>query len=291
LNKKKRFLVIPSKNKRIRYIRIRFSIIIIFIIILLGGVAGFFIPFSAFTLNVVELNQKKHLTEQNRKLLSKIRSMQEIFRALKSRVDTLDRMKSNIEDLIDIKELVEVIDTSFENELKNVSLDETLDYLKSVEAFYSNFINKIEKTNAYITEIPVIKPVIDEHVITARFSKMKDPFTGDLKDHKGIDFSAKRGTPVIATASGVVDLVENHKYWGNRIRIKHRYGFSSVYAHLGTVNVRMDQKVKKGDEIGTIGLSGLTIGPHLHYEIRRHGTLIDPENYFFPEDISQLTAE
>jgi murein DD-endopeptidase MepM/ murein hydrolase activator NlpD len=120
---------------------------------------------------------------------------------------------------------------------------------------------------------------------------MKDPFTGDLKDHKGIDFSAKRGTPVIATASGVVDLVENHKYWGNRIRIKHRYGFSSVYAHLGTVNVRMDQKVKKGDEIGTIGLSGLTIGPHLHYEIRRHGTLIDPENYFFPEDISQLTAE
>jgi murein DD-endopeptidase MepM/ murein hydrolase activator NlpD len=291
LNKKKRFLVIPSKNKRIRYIRIRFSIIIIFIIILLGGVAGFFIPFSAFTLNVVELNQKKHLTEQNRKLLSKIRSMQEIFRALKSRVDTLDRMKSNIEDLIDIKELVEVIDTSFENELKNVSLDETLDYLKSVEAFYSNFINKIEKTNAYITEIPVIKPVIDEHVITARFSKMKDPFTGDLKDHKGIDFSAKRGTPVIATASGVVDLVENHKYWGNRIRIKHRYGFSSVYAHLGTVNVRMDQKVKKGDEIGTIGLSGLTIGPHLHYEIRRHGTLIDPENYFFPENISQLTAE
>jgi len=291
LNKKKNFLVIPSKNKRIRYIRIRFSIIIFFIIILLGGVAGFFIPFSSFTLDVVELNENKHLTEQNRKLLSKIRNMSEIFRALKSRVDTLDLMKSTIEEIIDIEEQMVVLDSSLESELSNVSLDETLGYLKSVEGFYNIFINNLEKTDVFINEIPVIKPVVDEHVITARFRKMKDPFTGGLKDHKGVDFSAKRGTQVIVTASGVVDLVENHKYWGNRVRIRHRYGFSSVYAHLGTVNVRMDQKVKKGDEIGTIGLSGLTIGPHLHYEILRHGTLIDPENYFFPENISQITAE
>ena len=71
---KKFFLIVPPKNKRIRFVRVRFGIIVFLIIIFLGGVAGFLIPFNAFTLDVVKLNQKKHLTEQNKKLFFKIRN-------------------------------------------------------------------------------------------------------------------------------------------------------------------------------------------------------------------------
>lgn len=286
MHKKKFFLVIPEKYKRIRSIRIRFSIIVIFIVFLLGGVAGFFIPFNTSTLEVVELNQKKHLTDQNRKLLSKIRSMQEIFRAFISRVDTLDEMKASIEKLVDIQEQPSVIDTLSENEFVDRSMDEILIYLNSVESFYSMLLKKFEEAGTPIDDVPIIRPIVGEYVVTARFREMKDPFTGDIKEHKGIDFSAKRGTPVRATASGVIKLVEDNKYWGKRIRIQHKYGFSTVYAHLDTIRVRMGQKVRKGDTIASVGLSGLTIGTHLHYEVLRHGTLIDPENYFFPEIIS-----
>ncbi len=291
MRKKKFFLVIPKKHKRIRYLRIRFSIIIFFIVILLGGVAGYFIPFNSSPLDVVELNQKKHLTDQNRKLLSKIRNMQEIFRALINRVDTLDQTKSSIEKLIDIEEQPDGIDTLTENEFTDLNMDEIRTYLNSVESFYGKLLKKFEETGTSIDDIPIIRPVDGEHVITARFQEMKDPFTGEIKSHKGIDFSAKRGTPVIATASGVVNLIENHKYWGKRIRIQHKYGFSTSYAHLDETMVRKSQNVTKGDTIATVGLSGLTIGTHLHYEVLRHGTLINPENYFFPENISQLTAE
>ncbi len=287
MKRKKFLLLIPPKHKRIRYVRIRFPIIIFFIVIFVIGIFGLFIPLDTYTFDVIEINQKKHLTELNKKLLYRIRNMRKTFDHLEKKVDTLDQMKKEIASLINLdKPEVKKEDyTFFQEDPKNLNLNQILLYLDSFIHQYSIFIKKIESDHSYVNDIPLIKPIKGEYVITARFEKSRDPFTGDFKWHKGVDFSAPKETPVIATASGIVDLVENHKYWGKRIRIKHRFGFSTVYAHLGDVNVKKNQRVKKGDTIGTIGMSGLTIGPHLHYEVLRLQTSLNPEKYFINNNV------
>jgi len=172
-----------------------------------------------------------------------------------------------------------------------MSLDDILHYLEATDSFINAFSEMVNENPVYIDYIPLIKPVVDPHVITARFGKRRDPFTGDMKWHNGVDFSAERETPVIATACGTVDKVDNHNYWGRRVRIRHRFGFTTLYAHLGTVKVKNGKRVKRGDVIATIGISGLTSGPHLHYEIHHNGKPIDPELYFFPDTLTVTAAD
>lgn len=284
-------LAIPPKNKRGRYIRFRFSVLIFLGIIFLGGVAGFFIPFNALTLDVVEVNQKRNITDQNRKLLGKIRTMRETLFLLKSKVDTLKQTKENIAELIDIDSPVTRRDPLLQKKIEKMELDDILSHVNATELFFNDLKEKIKRNPSYIHYVPVVKPVVDEYVITARFGRRKDPFTGDIKRHNGVDFSAERETPVIAAASGTVNKVENHNYWGRRVSIQHRYGFSTVYAHLGTVKVHKGQNVKRGDVIATIGISGLASGPHLHYEIHHYDSPVDPELYFFPENITVAAVE
>ena len=287
--KKARFLLaVPPKHKRVRYIRIRFGIILFFLVVFLGGVAGFFLPFNILTLDVVEVNQKRNLTEQNRKLLSKIRNMRESIFTLKRKVDTLTKVKKNIVDLVDIDEKVSESGSAEKTVFNGVEVDELLRYVTTTESFYREFLEKIDENPAYFWYIPLVKPVSDECVITARFGKRRDPFTGDIKWHNGVDFSGARETPVIATASGTVDMVQDHNYWGRRVRIQHRFGFSTVYAHLGTVTVHTGKNVHKGDVIATIGISGLTTGPHLHYEIHYRDSSVNPEQYFFPDSLPSV---
>ena len=279
------FFLVPPDNERPRFIRIRFGIIIFLIVFLLGGVAAFFIPFNTLTLDIVEVNQKKNLTDQNRKLLEKIRDMREMFFQLKGKVDTLIQTRERVAEQVDIDEQKTVQKRSLHKHIKKMPLDEIIAYLNETEIFIADFAEKVEKNPYYSNYVPLIQPVIDDHVITARFGKRKDPFTGDIKWHNGIDFSAERETPVIATAAGTVDKVERHNYWGRRIRIRHRFGFSTVYAHLGTVKVKKGDNVRRGEVIATIGLSGMTSGPHLHYEIHHYDSIVNPELYFFPDTL------
>jgi murein DD-endopeptidase MepM/ murein hydrolase activator NlpD len=123
-----------------------------------------------------------------------------------------------------------------------------------------------------------------------RFGNTKDPFTDFTKMHFGIDFFLSRGAPIIATASGIVAKVEDGKMWGKRIFINHAYGFSTVYAHLGNVQVFAGKKVKKGDQIAIAGLSGLSTGVHVHYEIWHNGKAENPEDYFFPVILVDASA-
>jgi murein DD-endopeptidase MepM/ murein hydrolase activator NlpD len=102
--------------------------------------------------------------------------------------------------------------------------------------------------------------------------------------HKGIDFSAPIGTPVHATGNGVVKLVtRSERGLGNQILIDHGYGYETLYACMDELNVRVGQEVKRGDLIGTVGDSGLSVAPHLHYEVHLGGEAMNPINYFFLE--------
>jgi murein DD-endopeptidase MepM/ murein hydrolase activator NlpD len=109
------------------------------------------------------------------------------------------------------------------------------------------------------------------------------------KFHEGMDFSAPIGTDVYATAEGTVTKLTDEKTgYGKRIEIDHGFGYTTLYAHLDQFNVKVGQKVKRGDVIGYVGNTGGSTAPHLHYEVHVKGRKVNPQHYYFKED---LTAE
>ena len=115
--------------------------------------------------------------------------------------------------------------------------------------------------------------------VSSEFGKRKNPFSGEWKNHNGIDFAANVGTPVYAVKDGKVALCKkNDNIFGNYIILEHDNGsMTSVYAHLSKMNVHQSKIVKKGEIIGFVGQSGMVTGAHLHFEIRKGGIPMDPQ--------------
>ncbi|MDR2362830.1 MAG: M23 family metallopeptidase [Spirochaetaceae bacterium] len=137
----------------------------------------------------------------------------------------------------------------------------------------------LDSQNTLLSEIPSIWPIRGGlgH-ISMSFGQNKHPFTGQYYIHKGIDLSTYRqGDPVVATADGqVVTLESEPGGFGNYIIIRHKHGFYTRYAHLLSFRVTTGQRVQQGEIIGYIGNTGLSTGPHLHYEVHIGSDVVDP---------------
>lgn len=110
--------------------------------------------------------------------------------------------------------------------------------------------------------------------------------------HNGLDLIVPRGTPVLAAADGTVRMATNEKSLGNIIKIEHAGGYETQYLHLESMSVRPGQKVRRGDRIGTVGMSGNAYAPHLHYTMLKDGVTLDPVHYIFaslpPEEFANM---
>lgn len=116
------------------------------------------------------------------------------------------------------------------------------------------------------------------HRILQGYGEFKDPFNGEKLNHKGVDLPAKTGTPVLASLTGTVITAKTHQGYGKYIRLQHENDFTTVYAHLDTILVHTGDRVTAGDKIGLVGSTGKSTGPHLHFEIRKSGTPVNPES-------------
>lgn len=130
-------------------------------------------------------------------------------------------------------------------------------------------------------DIPSIAPVdLSKVTFTSGFGMRKHPITKKEQMHKGIDLAAPLGTDVVATASGkVIEIDYNPEGAGHYIKIKHNDAYLTFYSQLSEILVKKEQKVKKGEVIGKVGSSGISTGPHLHYEVRIDGKAVDPKDY------------
>jgi septal ring factor EnvC (AmiA/AmiB activator) len=115
--------------------------------------------------------------------------------------------------------------------------------------------------------------------VTSDFGFRTDPFTGLTQMHEGIDISNQVGTPVIASASGIISDTGNDFSHGKFVLISHGFGMTTRYNHFNKVLVRTGQKVARGDKIGEVGTTGRSTGPHLHYEVRVNGIPVNPMRY------------
>ena len=154
---------------------------------------------------------------------------------------------------------------------------------------------KGENRAEMLPAIPAIQPIENKDLtlIASGYGYRIHPIYKIRKMHTGIDFSAPVGTPIYATGDGVVESVtRSGRGLGNRIVIDHGYGYKTLYACMDEIGVRRGRSVKRGDVIGTVGDSGLSVAPHLHFEVLLNGEPVNPINYFFleltPRDYDRL---
>lgn len=143
---------------------------------------------------------------------------------------------------------------------------------------------------AFLSAMPAIQPVNNKDLkrLSSYFGYRMDPFYKVMKFHEGVDFSAPVGTEIYTSGDGEVEKVMKSKRgYGNSVTIKHGFGYQTFYAHCEKLLVKKGQKVKRGQVIATVGNSGKSTAPHLHYEVWKNKKAIDPINFFF----NDLTPE
>jgi hypothetical protein len=144
--------------------------------------------------------------------------------------------------------------------------------------------NMVKNKEQLIRAIPAIQPVSNKNLnrIGGSFGYRIDPVYKNLRFHQGLDFTAPAGTPIYATADGVVEIASfNTDGYGNKVVINHGYGYQTLYGHMLKIKAAQGQTVKRGEVIGYIGSTGKSTGPHCHYEVIKRGTKVDPVYYFY----------
>ncbi|MBQ1200811.1 MAG: M23 family metallopeptidase [Alistipes sp.] len=158
--------------------------------------------------------------------------------------------------------------------------------LSQLESTYSNLQYKLDSLGSRSNNIPSIQPVINHQLtlLTAGYGMLMHPFYRTLQSHQGVDYTIPEGESIFATADGVVkDVLGKTSTSGITIVIDHENGYTTSYSHLQKAKVKRRQKVRRGDIIALSGNSGLSLSPHLHYEVRYEGMRVDPTHYFFME--------
>jgi murein DD-endopeptidase MepM/ murein hydrolase activator NlpD len=157
---------------------------------------------------------------------------------------------------------------------------------------YSEIDKMLDAKIAMWAAKPAIQPLSNEDLtyLHIKYGPRMHPILGFIREHKGLDFSADIGTPVYATGDGKVKTAYYSESLGNVIFIDHLFGYETRYAHLSKFRVDNGQEVKRGEIIGYVGDTGLSGGPHLHYEVLYHGEHINPIN-FFQRDLNNQEYE
>jgi len=153
---------------------------------------------------------------------------------------------------------------------------------------YDQLIDLAMNKEEMLRSVPAIIPISNKDLkrTASGFGLRIHPIYKISKFHYGMDFTAPLGTDVYATGNGkVVARIESQRGLGKHIIIDHGFGYRSIYAHLSNFNVKIGQKVQRGDVIGFVGSTGQSIANHLHYEIKLNGVNVDPVNYYF-EDLT-----
>lgn len=260
--------------------------------------AGFALSFLYFNRRSISANAEiSSLTARNRETLASLDELRDentnLLQAAKRFQASLsqslallglDKNSSTAKNSLNNGDLTSLF--SQEDAVKG-SLHETSD-IRSLTSYLENAVQPIEQIgkmlenqNSLFKEIPNILPVKNPNVhISMMFGPNLHPITGQWYIHKGLDFSTwGSGDPVVATANGQVVTVGYDAGFGNYIIVKHKHGIYTRYAHLSAIRVLKGQYVEQGKIIGNIGNTGITTGPHLHYEVHVGSDVVDPIKY------------
>jgi len=292
---KQRFTVmfIPHSEKKIFNFRISVFSLIFFCILLTGVLIAFFLSSTYFS-GLSRLLSTK--SERLEKAESSLEVMRDEIAELRKVARSFESALKNTLSILEVKESknpqVDLQMGEFNSFFGVVEQEEgvlkELSELQSLNSLLNDSIGSLQKITELLVshgellvELPTLWPLKGVRGrITNYFGPAEHPFTKNWYLHKGVDLAYRIGTPVVATANGkVVEKKFEPMGFGHYIVIRHKYGFYTKYAHLRTVTVREGEEVTQGQVIGTLGNTGLSTGPHLHYEVRIGSQVVDPMRY------------
>lgn len=279
-------------NKSNYYRRIFLIFLAIFFIAFIG-----FIGFSQIIMSPTELAQKRELEnlEFNFELLNKrLEESSAILSQLQERDNNIYRSYFEANPITEEQRKAgfggvnryKVLE-GYDNSKLIKSITKEVDILSKQMVVQSKSLDEIvalakQKENM-LSSIPAILPIkIKDLTSVASGYKMRmHPILKINKFHKGMDFTARIGTPIYASGNGRVIIAERSSTYGNVVYISHGYGYKTIYAHMSKIKVRRGQEVKRGDLIGYVGNTGLSVAAHLHYEVHKNGISLNPINFYY----------
>ncbi|MBI5859063.1 MAG: peptidoglycan DD-metalloendopeptidase family protein [Sphingobacteriales bacterium] len=243
--------------------------------------------------------QNEDLQDNYRQLRDRVNSIQQQMQELEKRDNDVYRaiFEANpVPDSARAKALADQLEIVSIGKIKDhqlaASITTTLNNLSSrIEAqkkSYDEVNELIKNKEQLLSHTPAIQPVSNKDLnrIASGFGYRVDPVYKTIKMHEGLDFAAPQGTPIYATADGVITTAGNTgNGYGNHVIINHGYGYETLFGHMVRVKVSVGQAVKRGQVIGWVGSTGKSTGPHCHYEVHKNGVKVDPI-YFFYNDLS-----
>jgi murein DD-endopeptidase MepM/ murein hydrolase activator NlpD len=254
-----------------------------------------------FVLDITQNSRIESLKKNNEFLKARLDEMNNIVEDITSQVNQVEQKDDELRMIMGVKELDEDIrnvgigGATFEYQFNDENINseyasEVSDYMNKIQKLdrevklelssYNDLITTYKLKEDSMRHLPAINPVLSGR-ITSKVGIRVHPVLKVRRHHEGLDISAKSGTPIFATADGIIKLARYNGGYGNCVYIDHVFGFETRYGHMSKILVRNGQKVKRGDKIGLVGKTGLAKGPHLHYEVRFNNDVQDPRQYYF----------
>ncbi|MDA3902620.1 MAG: M23 family metallopeptidase [Desulfuromusa sp.] len=282
----RRFSVIfvPEDNGHVRRVRIRSGVVksaLCCCLIVAGLFAFFAYSYFNFTVDRDELQRLRFATSQQRQTLkSLVVDLEEVHQQMNALAETEARVRqlANLEAVpqgipVAIGGISETGSTETVDEIQRQinKLQVEIELRRQSQEGVRNLLNdQVSLSRATPQGWPT------KGWLTSYFGMRKSPFTGRRVMHEGLDIAARVGTPVVATADGIVARVKHSSDYGKMVIVDHGYGYRTIFAHNSTTLVTAGQRVKRGDIVAKVGNTGKSTGSHLHYELRLNGVPIDP---------------
>lgn len=181
---------------------------------------------------------------------------------------------------------IEAVGSDSRAEVENAGRDlaQLLRQARMQKESYQEILTALEQKRHAWDHTPSVRP-LQAGTITSHYGRRMDPFTGAAAMHRGVDFAARPGAPIRATANGVVTMANRFGSYGLVVELDHGNGLVTRYAHCSATLVQPGKRVKRGDIIARVGSTGKSSGTHVHYEVLRNGFQIDPMDYVLPTDV------
>ena len=287
-------MIVPHSHGKVVNFQTNVFALLLGLLLSIGVISSFFYFNRSSVSSKIEIS---NLMNQNRETLASLDQLRDenanLFKAAKRFQTSLSQSLS----LLGIQQVESKSDASLNNsdlsslfstkEITTGSARELAD-IKELTSYLESAVDPIEQIGKMIktqqslfTEIPSICPIKSPNLhVSMAFGPNLHPLNNQWYIHKGIDFSTYRsGDPVMATASGQIVNVGYDSNYGNFVIIKHNHGIYTRYAHLSTYRVKKGQLVEQGYIIGYVGNTGISTGPHLHYEVHIGSDVVDPAKY------------
>lgn len=286
----------------LKYVEIKHFKLKLFSVLIVSSllIAFFFIAFYYFVGIGSNNNIKIHtLKRENDELKKQIKRISESFQDMLTEIDSISELNSELriyanlqpisvdEKLLGTGGTEDILYSGInirDNEIENLlnSVDEMITTVKFEKKQAEEISSQLNLNQKLYESIPAIKPTEGNYSING-FGMRRHPILGIRKFHSGLDINCNWGTPVHSPGDGKVIAVERQSGFGLVIEIDHGFGYLTIYAHLSKTLVKRGELVKRGQLIAKSGNSGLSSGPHLHYEIHHNGKALDPTDFFFDE--------